>query len=75
MNVLNEVRKVVHGDAIIADMGRDDVGGKCQQHVFGSFIVGHRQIPELSEQRSRAAMRTENATSWPNSEAQVLPKK
>jgi hypothetical protein len=41
VNVLDKIRQVVHGDAIVADMGRDNVGGKSQQSVFGTFDVGH----------------------------------
>jgi hypothetical protein len=43
MHVLNEMRKVVDGDAIVADVRGDDIGGKSQQRVFG-FIVGHLLI-------------------------------
>jgi hypothetical protein len=41
VNVLDKVRQVVHGDAIIADMGGDNVGRQSQQVVIGAFNVGH----------------------------------
>jgi hypothetical protein len=41
VNVLDKIRQVVHGNAIIADMGGDNVGGQSQQGVIGAFNVGH----------------------------------
>ena len=41
MDVLDEIRQVVDGDAVVADVRGDNVGGQRQQRVFGTFIVGH----------------------------------
>ena len=42
VHVLNEVRQVVYGDAIIAHVGGDDVRGKRKKRVFRVLKFSHK---------------------------------
>jgi hypothetical protein len=42
VNILNESRQVIDGNAVVADVRRDDVCGQREQSVFGTFIIKHR---------------------------------
>ena len=37
MHILDEGREVVDGNAVVADVGSDDVGGESQQRFFGTI--------------------------------------
>ncbi len=41
MHVLNEIRQVIHGNAVVADVGRDNVRGERQKRVFRAFRSVH----------------------------------
>jgi hypothetical protein len=47
VNVLDQVRQVIDGNAIVADVGCDNIGGQRKQRVFGTFIIGHLCISPL----------------------------
>jgi hypothetical protein len=41
MYILDQLRKIVHSDAVVADMRRDDVRSQSKQRVFRVFISVH----------------------------------
>ena len=60
MNILDQVRKVVHCNAIIADMRSNNIRRERKQRVFGTVIIGHRNSP-LRAETSAVSGRTAKA--------------
>jgi hypothetical protein len=54
MYILDQLRKIVHSDAVVADMRRDDVRSQSKQRVFRVFISVHlKNLPEQEFARKR----------------------
>ena len=53
MNILYQIRQVIHRNAIITDVSSDDVRSQRKKCVFGTLIIIHKIIPELGA-KSRA---------------------
>jgi hypothetical protein len=55
VNVLDQQRQVIHCNAIVADMGSDDVGSQGEQSVVGTFICGHCWKTSIEQRKSSSA--------------------
>src|SRR3546814_19345522 len=55
VDIIDQNGEIGNGDAVVADMRRDNVGGQRNEHLIGVGLIGNETIPCCRLPRSMAA--------------------
>src|SRR3546814_8186775 len=59
VNIVDQYGEIGNGDAVVADVRCDNVGGQRNEHLIGVGLIGHETIPCFTQKRRSEAHTSE----------------